>query len=182
MMPSAVHPFWNKAALVMTAVGFGTYNLIVWMDADCLIVDHNVDLRDSPTNYCFLGVSYVADAMGHERYVLAGCYYIKPHHPLAESFLQKIWSRRNEWNDEWVFNRTLEENAIYSNATSYLTSYWHAHAQFHNINDAAVVGFHNQGDEKHRLMRMMDIAGERGLVKYESAHAQIKTRPMMPLF
>src|SRR5882672_4878826 len=118
MMPSAVHPFWNKAALVMTAVGFGTYNLIVWMDADCLIVDHNVDLRDSPTNYCFLGVSYVADAMGHERYVLAGCYYIKPHHPLAESFLQKIWSRRNEWNDEWVFNRTLEENAIYSNATS----------------------------------------------------------------
>lgn len=111
-------PHWNKIALMQTAMAKGSKR-VIWLDADCLIVDQSVNMIDGIPNDGDIGMAVHRLEPQHFN---SGAIYLKRTLD-SWQFIKKVWDGydplnlwpwrdQSHWNDQSVIMRLNDEISI----------------------------------------------------------------------
>lgn len=142
---------WAKIELISRALAAG-YKNVIWLDADTLIKDMKVDLRDG----C------IDDGIG-------ACWHRIPqlHHwnvgALYISNTERVRNFITEWigmypgTDGWFEQGVFNKMAMQSNIVNTISDKWNATINYTEVPDAVVLGYHGAGDFEYRLNLMRSV-------------------------
>lgn len=140
---------WDRIELIRRAMEKG-YDYIVWLDADALIYDVDVDLREACQNNKIGACWHRIPQLNHWN---TGVLYI---HNTTETYkficdwLESYPPPSDGWMEQGVFNRM----AMKSRNVVTISDKWNATIDVSMVPDAVVLGFHGQGDSKNRYEMM----------------------------
>ena len=139
---------WGKIELIRQAMITG-YEFIIWLDADTLIKDFDVDLRHAiepgkigacwhripQLNHWNVGALYISNSAETKKFIddWLACY------PPADG-----------WMEQGAFNKLAFE----SDVVVTLSDKWNATIDVSMVPDAVVLGFHGQGNTEFRINMM----------------------------
>ena len=145
------HPIWDKIVLIREALQ-KYYDLIVWLDSDCLIICPDVDIREALSGDTWIGMCE------HERpdlpwHLNAGAIWIR-NTKEARSFFEEVWKRDYEegWYDQQPINDILQENNF--QGVKILDPVWNSCDAVNPVPDPIVKAWHNMGTPEQRLTQM----------------------------
>lgn len=95
-------PSWSKIPLVLEL--FDRYDLVLWLDADCAVVDPTDDIAAE------LGPRHLMGMVAHEYegQVVPNCgIWLLRRHRRVEKFLARMWDRTEYFDHEWWENAAL---------------------------------------------------------------------------
>lgn len=156
------HPYWEKVALLNMALSEG-YEYVIWLDADCLIVDPEVDLREACTG---VGATY-HDLMQHGfappayDHFNCGAVYLR-NTPETRQFVMDWWNTSDEdhpWHDQHSFNQVAAKGLHYCKVDR-LEHKWNSTAPYFTSANPVVRAWHGLGSVKSRLQEMQKALGE----------------------
>jgi len=143
---------WAKVQLMLMALQRG-YEYIIWLDADTIIADFDVDLREacSPGH---IGACWQRIPQLHHWNV--GALYIQPTPPLAAflgEWLKAYPGDNDGWNEQGVFNRLAMQSTIVQT----ISDRWNATLNYTECPDAVVLGYHGAGNTQERIELMKKV-------------------------
>lgn len=145
---------WAKVKLVKQAMD--KYINIIWLDADTIIKDISIDLRDA-VQYGKIGACWQRIPQLPQGHWNVGALYV---HSRAYNFVDR-WidaypPPQDGWLEQGIFNRLGRETGTVVT----LSDKWNATIDVSMCPDAVVLGFHGQGNPEYRY-NMMKAAMER---------------------
>lgn len=147
-------PHWNKISLMASAMEKGA-RYILWLDADCLIVDHSVNLLNGVPQEGDIGM--VVHKL-EPRHFNSGAIYMKRSW-VGHQFLKHIWDAydplnlfpwrdQTDWHEKGTINR-------FNDSTSFIKEIddkWNSTPGINDCDNPVVISFHGSKD-KIPLMR-----------------------------
>lgn len=113
LLPEGRHPVWGKVALLRKYADNG-YKKIIWLDADCLIVDQDADIRDACPDY---GIGLTRHEMDWGRlapqaydHFNAGCLFVSIA-PVVRDFIERWWDwpeHDHQWREQHSLNEMIK--------------------------------------------------------------------------
>lgn len=156
----AWHGGWAKVELVRQMLEKG-YDYVFWVDADCLIVDDRVDLREGTPE----GIGMVLhDGPGTPGpHLNVGVMLIKNSEKVRH--FVKEWISRYPGNNEFPW---FEQGEIHKMKNDYpgvvfqIENKWNSctHARTH-VDDAVIEGWHGMGNGAERLAQMIEYVRQK---------------------
>lgn len=101
-------PSWNKIPLILEL--FERYDLVLWLDADCAIVDPTDDIAAE------LGPRHLMGMVAHEYegQVVPNCgVWVLRRHRSVQRLLERMWNRTEYVDHEWWENAALLDQLGY---------------------------------------------------------------------
>ena len=143
------HGAWAKVKLILKALEKG-YEFIVWLDADAMIYDADVDLREAiqadkigvcwhripQLNHWNVGVMYLHNSVAVQN--------------IIDNWWASYPAPADGWFEQGVFNRI----SISNKTVVTISDRWNATFDVNMVPDAVVLGFHGQRDAQYRLKLM----------------------------
>ena len=143
---------WAKIELMQKALSKG-YEYIVWLDADALIYDVEVNLREAIQRNKIGACWHRIPQLYHWN---AGVLYLHNSVPV-QNVIDNWWASypppKDGWFEQGVFNRIGKEN----NTIVTISDRWNATIDVNMVPDAVVLGFHGQSDAKGRYEMMLNV-------------------------
>jgi hypothetical protein len=143
---------WMKIKLIQEALQAG-YKYIVWIDADAMIINPSVDLRDATQadkigacwhripqlHHWNVGVLYVGNSDNVVNFV--------------DQWMASYPAPNDGWFEQGVFNRM----GMTDSTVTTISDKWNATIDVSMCPDAVVLGFHGQGDSEYRYNQMKQV-------------------------
>jgi len=138
---------WDKVYHIFDAF---SYDLIVWLDADAIIYDTNVDLKSVPLLKDSVGAVMFGSPVPHLN---VGVMYVKPGKQVTKLFQKWIgmYPGQGAWREQGVFN------AIKNECVTYLPSAWNKNYDYNPYSHPVVMGFHGFGEPEKRVALMREV-------------------------
>lgn len=164
-------PHWNKFPYIQSAMEQGR-NHIIWLDADCLIVDHSVNLLDGiPKNGC---IGMVVHRRFEPVHFNSGAIYIESRWE-SYQFFKAVWDGydpinafpwkdQGHWHDQQVFMRFNDSISMIQEIEDRWNSTWN----FNPSENPVVVAFHGEATMDRVGLMKQAIAKWHGSPKTES--------------
>lgn len=142
---------WAKIELIKQALDKG-YEYIVWLDADAMIKDVSVDLRDAVEFYKIGACWHRIPQLSHWNVGVLYVHNCEEVKAFIETWAAGYPAPNDGWLEQGVFNRL----AMQSNIVSTVSDKWNSTFDVSLVPDAVVLGFHGQGDIKQRYAMMKE--------------------------
>ena len=137
---------WAKVAMMKEALDKG-YKYVFWVDADALIMDFSVDLRDAVKD-CEIGAcihdpdkSEWLKKNGILKHINIGVIYLK-NTPGTKKFVD-LWLAAypgpERWADQGAFNKLMEE---YPGVVKPIDDKWNATVKVNEVEKPVIKGYH----------------------------------------
>lgn len=143
---------WAKIKYIKEALREG-YQYIVWLDADAMIIDTSVDLREAVQYKKISACWHRIPQLNHWN---VGVLYIY-NSPNVVDFVDKWFNSypppADGWFEQGVFNRL----ALKNNTVITASDRWNATIDVSMVPDAVVMGFHGQGDAEYRYKLIQEV-------------------------
>lgn len=141
---------WSKIELVKFALDKG-YKFVIWLDADTLIKDLDVDLRDG----CVDGIGACWQRIPQIHHWNVGALYFV-NTPQVRQFID-AWlagypGLGDGWNEQGVFNKL----GMKSKVVQTISDRWNATLNHTMVPDAVVLGYHGYGSTQERYDAMQN--------------------------
>lgn len=156
------HPVWDKVVRIREALAAG-YELVIWLDADTLIVRPETPLVSAlPQGY----VGMVANQHGADPWHLnAGCIWTR-NTPAARHLWEHVWEHppAHPWEEQEALNRYLR-------ATGYagvelLRPHWNCRPYVNSVPHPIIRVWHGWGSLEERRDRMERTMRRYGLGRW----------------
>lgn len=143
---------WAKLELIRRALD-ADYQYIVWLDADAMIYDLDVDLREA----CTKGIGACWHRIPQLHHWNVGVMYMQNTPEVREfiyDWLKEFPGANDGWYEQGVFNRF----GMKSKVVHTLSDRYNATLNYSMVPDAVVLGFHGYGDAKQRYEAMKKVS------------------------
>jgi hypothetical protein len=154
------HPFWDKIRLIQMMLAAG-YELVVWLDADTLVVKPEVDVRTAlrdgaPIAMCRNPIAWE----GLPWHYNAGVIFVRNTGP-ARWFFDEVWRAGNvdprAWKEQARINELARKHA---DLVQQLEDKWNC-AQVNSVRNPIIRAWHGQGANALKLMSAAVAAHKR---------------------
>jgi hypothetical protein len=144
-------PVWDKIILLQQALR-KNYNLVVWIDADAMIVNLNVDLREALSEFSHVGLCrYEGKWRDRGWHHNAGVIFVR-NGPLAGKFFDEVWNSGpsdHVWQEQ---DRIMDLAEKHPGVLQTIDSRWNAHPS--SKSDRPVIkGWHGFPGNKSVLIK-----------------------------
>jgi galactosyl transferase GMA12/MNN10 family len=148
---------WNKVLMLRNLLAEGV-PYIVYMDADTMIQNMNLDLREATPPFAWLGLSAHPTAwLGRNFHYNCGVMYIR-NVPVAHQFFDIVWQNRGKFEDEQtVMNAMLLDHRMQAGFVT-LPHQWNANINSMPHHDAIIAAWHGYLFPPQRRMSMQQYA------------------------
>lgn len=151
-------PHWNKIGLIQAAMERGA-DFVIWLDADCLIVDQTANLLDGMPIDGDIGMVVHRIEPQHFN---SGAIYMKRTW-MSWQFIKAVWNAYDplnlfpwrdqaHWNDQSVIMRLNDSTSTIKE----IDDRWNATSGINESPNPVVVSFH--GSERDKRISMMETA------------------------
>lgn len=157
-------PHWNKLPFIQSAMEQGRKH-IIWLDADCLIVDHSVNLLQAmPDNGC---IGMVVHSKWEPVHFNSGAIYIKSTWDSYQFFKASWdaydpinafpWKDQGHWHDQQVFMRLNDTLSMIQE----INDRWNCTEQINPVDNPSVVSLHGMAgmDKVTAMKKLMEKWG-----------------------
>ena len=158
---------WGKVKLIQDAMTEG-YDFIFWLDADTLIADMSIDLRNAVEPFHIGACWQRIPQLNHWN---VGALYID-NCPETREFIDK-WLARYPGKPQWLEQGAFNEMAMLDKTVVTISDRWNSTVDVSYVPDAVVLGFHGQGDAAFRSKLIKETLKE--ISEQEAATAQDKS-------
>lgn len=147
------HGGWAKVELIRQALDKG-YMFVVWLDADALIYDTDIDLREG----CPVGIGACWHRIPQLNHWNVGVMLMQNTYEVREFVVNwlKKYPSADGWFEQGEFNRLGKSSKVVNT----LSDKWNATINVNMVPDAVIIGFHGQGDAGQRLDAMKEAVNK----------------------
>lgn len=156
------HGAWAKVALIINALQQG-YKYVIYLDADTVIADTSVDLRDGCPDF---GIGMTKHKPNSHPAYNVGAMYVTNSPRVLE--LVKEWAGWypgpiHGWHEQAILN-LLSYVPQYGNLIVAIDAKWNStHAGENHVDNAVVEGFHGEGEHTRRIQLMREFIEGKGV-------------------
>lgn len=151
-MPIERSPHWNKILLIQMALSSG-FELVVWLDADTLIVRPEQDIRQAaPETGTIAMCEHPGEWRGHPSHFNSGV-IVARNRPQAVTFFEKVWAAgpiRHGWQEQV---RILECAAEMPELVCRIDDRWNSCEEKNPCENPVIKAWHGRGTRTLELMR-----------------------------
>lgn len=142
---------WAKIELIRRAMKDG-YKYIVWLDADALIKDREIDLRNAVEENKIGACWHRIPQLHHWNVGVMYIHNSEDTRAFVNQWMASYPPPPDGWFEQGVFNRMGKS----CNVVSTISDKWNATLDVNLVPDAVVIGFHGQGNPKQRYEIMKE--------------------------
>jgi glycosyl transferase family (putative galactosyltransferase) len=158
------HLFWDKVKLIQMAL-LQDWEYIVYLDADCLLVNHEVDFRGAVPDGKWIGMTEHFSGLPVQHYN-AGAIHIR-NCQKAHEFFEAVWNNYPlkydpfGWHDQTAINELLQ-SPEWRDGLEVLGNEWNSHLNGYSENPVVVAWHGIQGPIERCEMMKAEVV-KRGL-------------------
>jgi hypothetical protein len=146
-------PGWNKVLLIRMALWAG-FELVVWLDADTLIVRPEVDVRSALLEGPPIGMCRHPLPLGNQSWHYnAGVIFVR-NTKLARVCFEDVWTSEpveHPWQEQVRLN---ELNEKYPNALQQVDNQWNSTQRVNATPNPVIRAWHGKGQKAIKLMKV----------------------------
>ena len=142
---------WDKILLLQQALR-SDYELIIWLDADTLIVDQGKDLREASTEFQCIGMcKHPVPWESQSWHFNAGVVFVR-NCELAKQFFARVWELGKTGHRMQEQARIMECSKIIPGAIQAIDNKWNSEDGLTPSSHPIIKGWHGMGPKRLELM------------------------------